>query len=398
MTIPEVDRDGNIKQPPLVATDTDDDSGSLPRHFFFAGGGTGGHIYPAMAIAEQIKAVEANSAVSFFVSERPIDSQILSKTSFDFVTLPAKGFSLRPDRFLSFVTSQLKSYKLARTILAPVRKKTVVIGVGGFVSAPVVLAAHKLKIPIAMLNVDIVPGRANKFLARFAHIIFVQFPETTDCFVKTKAAVQVTGCPLRSQFDRPDKEKTISELALDRNKKTLLVTGASSGSASINSIVCGLLDHLRDFADNWQIVHLIGRANHNYVETGYSKTKISHKLVIYYDDMPNLLAASDLVIARAGAVSVAEYAAAVVPAIFLPYPYHKDRHQYLNARKLEDAGAAIIVEDTEDAQQTAKTLCKHLLCLMGDDEKLRKMGQSAISLARLDAAEKIAEELISMSN
>ncbi len=391
MNSPASDRD-KIKPPGLVAAGTKDiHAGS--RCYFFAGGGTGGHIYPAIGVAEHIRDNQPDSMISFFCSCRPVDSQILSPTGFDFVTLPAKGFSLRPDKVISFTVSLLKSYHIAKTILTPVRKRAVVVSIGGFVSAPVVLAANKLNVPIAMINVDFLPGIANRLLGRFAKRIFVQFPETKKFFPKTKAAVHVVGCPLRKAFEYPDKQKAIKGLGLDPDKKVLLITGASSGSANINNAICELMDYLVDFANAWQIVHITGKDNLARVRGGYRNTKIEHKLLDYYDDMADLLAAADLLVGRAGAVSIAEYAVAGTPAICLPYPYHKDRHQYKNASKLVDAGAAVIVRDTKDTEQTAKILCKNLINLMQDDQLLCQMARAAKSMANLNAAEAIAREL-----
>ena len=363
------------------------------RSFFFAGGGTGGHIYPAIAVAEQIVKLEPVAKIYFFVSTRDIDEQILSKTSFETTVLPAKGFSIRPGRLISFCTSFWKSYQTAKRTITEC-KNAVVIGVGGFVAAPVCLAAHKLKMPIVLLNVDIVPGRANKMIGRWADEIFVQFEETRQHFAKTKAEVNVVGCPLRSGFDNPEPDKVKSELGLDENKKTLLVTGASSGSENINKAVCSLLEKLADFADDWQIVHLTGAANYEKVRQMYANAKIGHKVLSYFDDMPSLLAAADLVVGRSGAVSVAEYAAASVPSVCMPYPYHKDRHQYLNAGKLVEAGAAVIVDDLPDEKEWPVWLWEELEELMKDEKKLEEMRQACKSIARLDASLKIVERLL----
>jgi len=367
-------------------------------HYFFAGGGTGGHIYPALAVAEQIKATDPSAEITFFCSRRKLDSQILSKTGLDFVPLPAKGFSAKPGRLISFCTSFLKSYQLAKKALKPKAGRAVVIGTGGFVSAAVLAAAGRLRIPTALLNVDIVPGKANKILSRFASRIFVQFDDTVKHFAGTKACVTVTGCPLRAGFAKPDKNKAISELGLDANKKTLLITGASSGSVSINSAVCVLLGELAEFSDDWQIVHLTGWSNYSRVAEGYENAKIYYKLLLYHEDMANLYATADLVVGRAGAVSIAEYAAAGLPAVCMPYPFHKDRHQYLNAAKLAAAGAAVIVDDiASDSKQTAQNLGKQLFGLMKDNEKLGDMSHAAMTLANTDAAKIIAENLAVMA-
>jgi len=364
-------------------------------HYFFAGGGTGGHIYPAVAVAEQIQKADADAHITFFCSERPIDSRILSRTGFEFVALRVRPFSPRPDKVFAFCATLMQSYKLARQIITPVADRSVVIGTGGFASAPAVFAAHRLNVPVVIINVDIIPGRANRLLARFANEIFVQFADTAGRFTNMKAAVNVFGCPLRAGFANPDKSKTVTELGLDENKKTLVITGASSGSASINDAICRLLSDLSHFADNWQIVHITGKRDYERVLAGYRDAKTAHKILDYYDDMPSLLAVADLVVGRAGAVSVAEYAAVGVAAICMPYPYHRDRHQYLNAAKLVQAGGAVIVDDiVGDCEQTSKNLLRELTTLMKDDEKRGQMGQCGRGLAKLDAAEKIAQAIM----
>jgi len=365
------------------------------KSLFFAGGGTGGHIYPAVAIAERIIKLQPEAKVHFFCSARSIDSQVLSKTCFGYTALPAKAFCVRPGKLISFCSSFLKSCRIAKEMLAET-KNAVVIGIGGFVAAPVCWTAHKLKVPIVLLNVDSVPGRANKIIARWVDEIFVQFEDTRQYFGKRSTKVNVVGCPLRSGFDNPQPDKAMSELGLDKNKKILLITGASSGSANINKAVCSMLDRLGAFADDWQIVHLTGKANLEEVKNKYADAKISHKVLSYCDDMANLLAAADLVIGRSGAVSVAEYAAASVPSICIPYPYHKDRHQYLNAGKLVEAGAAITVDDLPDTKERAQWLWEELEGLMKDDKKREEMRNNCEAIADKGAASKIAERLVNI--
>lgn len=364
--------------------------------FFFAGGGTGGHIYPAVAVAEQIAKLRPRAKTHFFCSSRSIDEQILAQTDFEFTRLTATGFSVQPGKLISFCSSFLASYKTAKEAIVK-SKNVVVIGAGGFVSAPVCLAAHKCKVPVGLLNVDIVPGRANKIISRWADEIFVQFEETAQYFARRSGNVNIVGCPLRNGFDNPEPNKAIEQLGLEKDKKTLLVTGASSGSENINRAVCSLLKKLDAFADDWQIVHLAGVGNCEKVKSQYGDAKISHKVLAYFDDMANLLAAADLVIGRSGAVSVAEFAATETPSICMPYPYHRDRHQYLNAGKLVEAGAAVIVDDLQDEEDRAQWLWEELEELMKDDEKRKEMKRSCRAIAKKEAGLKVAEKLIEIS-
>ncbi|MHC5060659.1 MAG: UDP-N-acetylglucosamine--N-acetylmuramyl-(pentapeptide) pyrophosphoryl-undecaprenol N-acetylglucosamine transferase [Planctomycetota bacterium] len=364
-------------------------------HYFFAAGGTGGHIYPAIAVAEQIRKADADAQITFLGSERAIDSRILAGTEFEFVPLPVKSFSLRPGKFAVFCMTLIKSCKIARQRIAPYADRSVVIGTGGFASAPAVFAANKLNVPVVMLNVDSVPGRANRLLARFAKEIFVQFADTAEYFAAKKAKVSVTGCPLRAGFAGCSKSRFPEETGLDESKKTLIVTGASSGAMNINNALCRISGELGRFADSWQIVHLTGVNDFERVRESYAAAKIGHKVFDYYDDMAGLLAGADLIVGRAGAVSVAEYAAAGVAAICMPYPYHRDRHQYLNAAKLVEAGGAVIVDDLPaDNEQTSGNLLRELTALMADDQRRTEMGRCARGMAKLDAAEKITQAIM----
>jgi len=372
------------------------------QNIFFAGGGTGGHIYPALAIARQIKDLRPEANVTFFCSDRPIDAQILAKTEFKYIPLPAVGFSANPIQSCKFLMATYKSYHLAKKELMS-NMPAAVVGVGGFVSTGPILAAHKLGISVKMVNTDSVPGKANKFLSRYADEIYVQFEMSRSYFGKSAGRVVVTGCPLRPDFANPDKHKAVKDLRLDSTKKILLITGASTGARSINNAIVALLDKLSSF-NNWQIVHLTGHADFESVKNAYKNCTLLHKAVDYYDDMANLLAAADIIIGRAGAVSVAEYAAASVPCILMPYPYHKDNHQRKNAEQLEKAGFAVIVDDQIDAKKNAEMLWPLLEKLMRTEDRKAKMAtdqsplqtmrEKARQFGKLNAAMEIAKRIL----
>lgn len=361
--------------------------------FFFAGGGTGGHIYPAMAVAEQLLRLRPDATIHFFCSSRNVDSHILSQSSFNYTILPAQGFSLRPATLVGFLKSFYASYRSAGRIISSA-DGAVVVGVGGFVAAPVCYFAHRHRIPLFILNVDMVPGRASRLIGRWADGIFVQFEDTVSCFSASKAIVNVVGCPLRSRFAAPDPAAAVKKLGLDASKKILLITGASSGSSSINETICAILDKLAVFSSTWQLVHITGSRDFDAVQRRYADALIANKVLSYWDDMPDLLAAADLVVGRSGAVSVAEYAACGTPSICMPYPHHRDRHQYLNAGKLVEAGAAVIVDDVPDMTDRCEWLYEQLEELMADDHQRRQMRQSCRQLAVPDAALRMAEKLL----
>lgn len=377
-------------------TQTKDQSSSQSYqtpYVFFAGGGTGGHLYPALAVAEQLRAIHPACQMTFFCSSRAVDARILGASGSDFLPLPAEGLGFSPRKFVRFYSGFIKSYYFVKQILASHKQNAIVVGSGGFVCAPVVFAARSLKIPVYLINVDIVPGKANRLLGRLSKKIFVQFYDTLNYFNADKAVV--TGCPLRSGFYHPDKSKAVDRLKLDPSKQTLLVTGASSGSRDINNAIMSILPQLTRFADQWQIVHLTGQANYQAVAAKIQDSPISYIPVEYVDEMPDLYAASDLIIGRSGAVSVAEYAAAGKPSICIPYPYHKDNHQYLNAQQLSRRNAAVIVsQDIKSPARFSQNLCKTLIDLMSNPSRRREMALSARECGAGNAAETIAKTLL----
>ena len=365
------------------------------RQFFFAGGGTGGHIYPALAVAAALTRQCPDAQAVFFCSSRAVDARVLAGQPYEFYPLPAQGFSPHPVRAIRFAAQFLKSYAFAKQILSAVRDEAAVIGTGGFVSAPVIGAARSLKIPIFIINVDFVPGKANRLLGRFAKQIFTQYPATTAYFKNDAHKVITAGCPLRAEFAAPNPDAARQALGLDAAKKTLLITGASSGSQSINQAMLTLLPELAAFAADWQAVHLTGQTHYQAVKEAAAHAAIAYHAVDYYDAMADLYAAADILVGRSGAVSCAEYAAAGKPTICLPYPYHKDKHQTLNASELVNAGGAIVVEDViGDTDKTAAALWTALRELMGSDARRKQMAAAARSVARPDAAAQIARCLL----
>ncbi len=378
------------------------------KHFFFAGGGTGGHIYPNLAVADSVSHLDKEAYITFFCSRREVDARVLSPTGYEFLPLPAVGFGIRPKQFAQFFAQFFASYGFVKHVMAPVRHEAAVIGTGGFVTAPVVMAARALKIPVFLINVDGKPGKANRFLGRLARRIFVQFEDSKKYFKGAQKSVAVTGCPLRKEFEASfsnragdvgtasnksffDKLRSAG-LEIQEGKKILLVTGASSGARNINEAMIRLLDQLKAFAGAWQVVHLTGQAEYARVREAVQSEAAWYHAVDYWDDMATLLGAADIVVGRAGAVSVAEYAAAGAATVCLPYPYHKDRHQYQNAEVLAKEGAAVVVEDRiTEPQRTATELGTVLKDLMSDDRRRQAMRAAARRIGKTNAADEIAK-------
>lgn len=362
------------------------------NRYYFAGGGTGGHIYPAIAVAEKLRKIDPAVKITFFCSQRPIDARILSGSGFEYIALPMRPFSLSPITLIQFLIAFFASRRIVAENIGT-NDKGVLIGVGGFVSVAPVLVGKKRHLQLAIINIDVVPGKANKLLSGFARKIFVQFAHTAKYFRQSK--VQVLGCPLRDSFNTSERVEVLAGLELDDKKQTLLITGASGGAVNVNNVIGFLLDKIDGFADRWQIIHICGISNLETMRTLYKDRKISHRIFGFYDDMPALLGAADLVVGRAGALSIAEYAASATPSICLPYPYHRDNHQELNAKQLADAGCCRIVPDLCDTEKTAQALWPVLSELMKSPEQLNAMKTNCEKVGCKDAAEKIAGTIYS---
>lgn len=364
------------------------------KQLFFAGGGTGGHIYPAIAVAERAASIAPDCRRHLFCSRRAVDLRIMSEAGCSFTALPGTGFAARPDRAAAFLLQFLRARRIAKARLR-LSQNPVVLATGGFVSAAVCSAAVSLKIPVVLLNLDAVAGRAAKLIARRCERVYVQFEGTVSCFSSCREKVVVSGCPLRAGFEPGRRRKPLS-LGSASGRKLLVVMGGSMGSQDINRAVCGLLDRIAGLRDEWQIVHIAGAANTETVLAAYRQTDLAYKVVGYFEDMPDLLAAADLVVGRSGAVSVAECTAAAAPAIYMPYPHHRDRQQYLNAAELERVGAAVVVEDAGDDAARTASLWERLEPLMRDEAARQRMAQACRGHARLNAAGIIARDLLGL--
>jgi len=362
--------------------------------FIFAGGGTGGHLYPALAVAEQLTAALEDAGVVFACSNRPIDRQILEPLDCAVVPQPVRPLPRGPRGVPGFALAWWRSRRLARRMLSDL-KPAAVLGTGGFAAGPVVRQAAAAGIPAALLNPDAVPGRANRYLAKHANVVFTQFDATAGYFAqRIVSRIRRVGCPIRGGFVAADRDEAIEYFQLDPNRKTLLINGGSQGAANINEAIAMLDDDLDRLADRWQMLHITGFSQVSEINDVDAPVTMPVVVLRYCDRMDLAYAAADLALCRCGASTAAELAAAGTPAVIMPYPYHADDHQRLNASPLESAGAAIVRTDAADATKNAEMLRGELLGLMRDPQRLDQMHQAAVAQARPNAAKEVAEWML----
>jgi len=362
--------------------------------YAFAGGGTGGHLYPAIAIADAIRRHVPDARFVFFGTQRPIDDRILSRVDCDIVRQTLPALSSMPWRWPSIYLGLRRSAGLCRTRFE-LDPPAVVIGTGGMASVPAVREAHRLGIPTAILNPDALPGRANRHLAGIADVVFAQWEDTVDHYPRG-TDVRVLGCPIRPGFDRTLRESGIARFELRLDRKTLLVTGASQGARSINEAVVANLD-LVELLPDWQILHLTGEKDHPDTAAAYRTRSIAAVVIPYTDYMADALSAADLVISRAGASTLAEITAVGRPSILMPYPYHRDQHQLANAKCLARVSAARIVHDAIDPAINGPALRSVLEELLIGDVAREVMASAARSIGRGNAAADIAEQVLRLA-
>jgi UDP-N-acetylglucosamine--N-acetylmuramyl-(pentapeptide) pyrophosphoryl-undecaprenol N-acetylglucosamine transferase len=344
-----------------------------------AGGGTGGHVIPALAIAQQLKKQFA-AEVLFIGTARGIETRLV----------PQAGFRLELIQVGALknvtLTTRLKTmFDLPRAIAASSRLLTdfdpeVVIGVGGYASGPAMVAAIRRRLPTLAFEPNVVPGLANRMIARWVSAAAVHFEETCRYFPHCT----VTGVPVREAFfDIP-----ANDAMRTGGGTTLLVFGGSQGARAINQAMIESLPGLRAKIPGLHVIHQTGQRDYDNVLAAYERSDISGEVHKFIDDMPATFARADLLVCRSGASTVAEIAAAGKAAIFVPFPAAADDHQNVNARALERAGAAVVVEESNLG---AAYLVDTIAALMGDTKRLQSMSAAAKSLSHPKAVQEIAE-------
>jgi UDP-N-acetylglucosamine--N-acetylmuramyl-(pentapeptide) pyrophosphoryl-undecaprenol N-acetylglucosamine transferase len=350
----------------------------------FAGGGSGGHISPALAIAEAIQAIDADACCLFACSDRDIDAAMLTESGRSPIPLPARPPSIRPMHFLRFLRGFRASKGMVRACLAS-QQVDLTILLGGYVAAPAAAASRAAGVPSMLVNLDRVPGRANRWMRPSASLV-VSAVQTMRPF-----AEEVTGMPIRRAAMPPDDAAGCRRrLGLDPDRATLIITGASQGAGTINSLMPQFAAAHRDLLAPWQILHLSGPSAAEHSRRLWSQASIDATVLEFRHDMGVVWGSGDLVISRAGACSVAEIEYAGLPAIYLPYPHHRDQHQRHNAQPAVDAGAAIIVEDCIDPAITASGLLANAGGLLGRSEQFTGMKRAAAARSGNDAARDLA--------
>ncbi len=356
-----------------------------------AGGGTGGHISPGLAIAERIGEIAPDAEAVFACSTRRIDAEMLSEAGAVFHPIPAESPSLEPRRLWRYLVSLGPTRQSVRELFDG-RRVSCVVSLGGFVTPPVVAEAVRRKVPVLLVNLDATPGRANRWVARRA-------TETVSAVPVPKLpgfASAVVGMPIRRSAIAPAAtEACREELGLDPGSPVLLVTGASQGAQTINDTMQALARTHPAAFEHWQVLHLCGAGGAVAgLAKAYREAGVRAAVLPFVHRMGVAWGAAEMAVSRAGANSVAEAQANHVPTIFVPYPWHKDLHQRENAQPLVDAGAAELALDLIDVQRNVASLGARTLDLMQDAARRMAMRRALQLQDAGDAARRIAHRVL----
>ena len=365
----------------------------------FAGGGTGGHLYPALALAEELVRQRPDVRPFFLGARRGLETRVLPEKGLEHLLLPVRGIHRR-----RLLPNLGVPWALARSVTTACRllrrlKPGLVVVTGGYAGAPAGMAAAMAGIPLVLQEQNAWPGMTTRLLSRWAAQVHLAFPEAAALLpASAREAVRVSGCPIRLLPDhQPVRRDACERLGLDPTLKVLLVVGGSQGSAPLNALVRGALGQvakrMRSPLVGWQVLWATGTAHYQRIARALSVPKGSDavRIVPYIEEMPTVLSLTDLAVSRAGAMTTAELLAWGVPAVLVPLPTAAANHQELNARVLEESGAAIHLPQ---GGLTAGRLWDTVVELARDEERLGRMSRAARMRSRPEATRGIVADMV----
>jgi len=352
--------------------------------YVVAGGGTGGHLFPGIALADAFRDLDSDADIIFMGASGGLETRVIPDLGYKLVTLPVRGvMNLGLMRGFSRALNMLWSIFRAYGILGKL-SPDLVVGVGGYASVPAVVAAALRKIPRCILEQNVVPGKASRFLARYAQRIYLGLPTLKPVFPPEKT--MITGNPIREESLPPDQ---IKEMAGEQ--RTLLILGGSQGAAQLNDLAMLIVPSLVARNNSLKVVHQTGPDHETSVREHYVANKVDVEVAPFINRMGEYYSRADLCLSRAGAMAVSELAAAGVPSILIPYPHAVSDHQRANGRWLEEWGGAITLEPERASPEILMENIEHLFA---SPNVLKDMSDACLKAGTSDAAQRIAGEEI----
>ena len=355
-----------------------------PIHIALAGGGTLGHLFPGLAVAARLVEDLPQARITLVGSGKPLERQQVAAAGFEYFAQPCCPLPRRPMEAVRFLVENVAGYLAADRFLSE-QRVSAVVGLGGYASVPMGRAAHR-RMPLILLEQNVVLGRANRWLSRHARLICASF-DPSDAWQHLPCPVRVTGNPIR--------QPAVPQADLSERRQ-LLVLGGSGGARSLNENVPRALYKVRDQLAQWQIVHQTGEADVQPTRELYRKLALEATVEPFLADLPGVMAQSGLAVCRAGGTTLAELAAAGVPSLLVPYPHAVGDHQRKNAEALSRVGGAVLVDERDISGRLDDGLAQTLCDLLGDADRRAAMSASMRTFARPDAAGDVASLIWSL--
>jgi UDP-N-acetylglucosamine--N-acetylmuramyl-(pentapeptide) pyrophosphoryl-undecaprenol N-acetylglucosamine transferase len=371
----------------------------VKHRIVLTGGGTGGHVYPALSVAERLKEIDDVEAILYIGANGHLEERLAAERKLDFVGLSVGGmprkFSLK---MLTWPFQMLSAILRAKAVLAKFRP-TAVLGTGGYASAPPLAAAQLLKVPYAVHEPDAHPGLVNRVFGSNAKVVSLGMEGAADKFHPKSGKVVVNGNPVSKNFStHMDKAAACALFGLNPDYITLLVTGGSQGAQAINETVLQALPQLLALEPPLQIIHQVGEKNFEEFKSRLDSETLNnprYQLRAYIDDLSTAYAACDFTLCRAGAMTISELAVTGTPAIFIPYPFAAQDHQTFNANFVRDKKAAIVIIQSDLTVESFMAVVRE--AVDKSNNMLSTMRRNMAKLGKPDAAESLAMNLQELS-
>lgn len=356
---------------------------SSEYRIIIAGGGTGGHLFPGIAVAREVQSKDRNAEILFVVGRKKMETGILSTYGFQTESIDVKGLKGQGWKQTLQVLIRIPGSIMQSVSIIRRFSPSIVLGVGGYSSGPFCLTARGMGIPTAIHEQNSYPGLTNRLLARIVDRTFISF-EACEPFLKTKNKV-LTGNPIREELIRENENRP-------ENKETfsVLVVGGSQGARAINEVFVETLAQLKTAGKRIRVIHQTGQTDYERVQAEYAKRGLSGKVAPFIEEMAKAYRFSDMVVGRAGATTIFELAALGKPSVLIPYPFAANQHQKTNANALVEIGGAEIIHQKD---LNGESLGRVLMKYMDDRAALEKMGEKARRIYRPNAAKKIVDQL-----
>lgn len=356
-----------------------------------AGGGTGGHLFPGLALAEELIRRDPGAEISFVGTEHGIEARIIPREGYPIRFLRSEGIvgksALKKIKGLAkLVLSFADSFRILREV-----SPDLVIGVGGYASGAFVMASFIRSFPTLIHEQNSVPGLTNKILGMFADRVCVTYHESLSSFPPSKTFL--TGNPIRMRVLKGERESALRLFSLEKGLFTVFVFGGSSGARTINRVMVDALNHLPDLKENIQFLHQTGEKDYENIRDAYRKAGVKGTVAPFIYQMAEAYAAADIVVSRAGATTLAEITALGKPAVLIPFPFAAAHHQEFNALKLKEMGAAMMISES---RLSGETLAGAIRQLYQNARQRSDMTTASRGLGRPDACSKVIDIAMSL--